>query len=196
MGVYFSDMIDYISFYCGEYINWNRTNWKKIIPIGETISCVGAEVFYNKDKKKYIYNKDLMVYPWLDHFPTYEELESKYKDKMVEKDGVHFVRVEPLQGQSLNKTDIDEAMKEGKFVGTEYCITEMYQILPLYGMTLRRNEYFIVWRDGNFKGENEWTKYLKDRKMFIYKEAKMNVYFESNTEKALEILKERNIIKL
>ena len=63
-------------------------------------------------------------------------------------------------------------------------------------MTLRRNEYFIIWRDGNFKGENEWTKYLKDRKMFIYKEAKMNVYFESNTEKALEIIKRKKHNKI
>ena len=63
-------------------------------------------------------------------------------------------------------------------------------------MTLRRNEYFIVWRDGNFKGENEWSKYLKQRKMFIYKEAKMNVFFESNTEKAIELIKRKKYNKV
>ena len=50
MGIYFSDMIDYISFY-SEYVDGNRTNWAKITPVGKTISCVGAEIFYDKDKK-------------------------------------------------------------------------------------------------------------------------------------------------
>ena len=72
----------------------------------------------------------------------------------------------------------------------------MDQILPLYGLTLKRNEYFVIWRDQNFKGVNNWTKYLKDRKMFIYKEAKMNVFFESCTEKALEIIKRKKYNKI
>ena len=186
MGIYFSDMIDYISFY-SEYQEGNRTNWAKINPVGKTISCVGTEVYYDKDKKKYIYDNSLNV-PTLDHFPSYKELQDNYKDKMVQKDGVHFIRVESSTGHN---TDVEKSRKEGKFIGTEYVITEMEQILPLYGLTLRRNEYFIIWRDGNFKGENEWTQYLQDRKMYIYKEAKMNVFFESNTEKAIELIKRK-----
>ena len=195
MGIYFSDMIDYISFY-SEYKEGCRTNWAKISPVGKTISCVGTEVFYDKDKKKYIFDNNLRV-PILDHFPTYEELQKNYEDKMVEKNGIHFVRVEPSGGDVIkNEYDVEKARKEGRFIGTEYVITEMEQILPLYGLTLRRNEYFIIWRDGNFKGENEWTEYLKDRKMFIYKEAKMNVFFESNTEKAIEIIKRKKYNKV
>ena len=195
MGIYFSDMIDYISFY-SEYKEGCRTNWAKISPVGKTISCVGTEVFYDKDKKKYIFDNKLRV-PTLDHFPTYEELQKNYEDKMVEKNGIHFVRVEPSGGDVIkNENDVEKARKEGRFIGTEYVITEMEQILPLYGLTLRRNEYFIIWRDGNFKGENEWTEYLKDRKMFIYKEAKMNVFFESNTEKAIEIIKRKKYNKV
>ena len=195
MGVYFSDMIDYTSFYCGEVKEGHRTNWNKIIPVGETISCVAAEVFYSRGKKKYIYNGKLKV-STLDHFPKYEELKSKYKDKMVQPNGVHFIRVEPKGGQTIKSENDEIAIKEGGFVGTEYVITEMYQILPLYGLTLKRNEFFIIWRDGNFKGQNSWTNYLKDRKMFIYKEAKMNVYFESNTEKALELIKRKKYNKI
>ena len=195
MGIYFSDMIDYISFY-SEYKEGCRTNWAKISPVGKTISCVGTEVFYDKDKKKYIFDNNLRV-PILDHFPTYEELQKNYEDKMVEKNGIHFVRVEPSGGDVIkNENDVEKARKEGRFIGTEYVITEMEQILPLYGLTLRRNEYFIIWRDGNFKGENEWTEYLKGRKMFIYKEAKMNVFFESNTEKAIEIIKRKKYNKV
>ena len=94
MGIYFSDMIDYISFYSEYDENEGRTNWAKITPIGKTISCVGAEIFYDKDKKKFIYDQTYWV-PTLDHFPSYEEIKGNYKDKMVEENGIHFVRVEP-----------------------------------------------------------------------------------------------------
>ena len=200
MGVYFTDMIDYVSFYCGDFVKkddrYYRGNWKKILQDGETISCVGTEVYYNKNKKKHIFDTSYYVKP-LDHNPSYEEIKKNYKDKMVEKEGIHFVRVEPSKGQYLkSESDVENSRKEGKFIGTEYVITEMDQILPLYGLTLRRNEYFILWRDGNFKGQNEWTKYLKERKMFIYKEAKLNVFFESNTEKALELIKRKKYNKI
>ena len=115
---------------------------------------------------------------------------------MVEENGIHFIRVEPEGGDVIKEKDIEKARKEGKFIGTEYVITEMSQILPLYGLTFRRNEYFIIWRDGNFKGKNEWSEYLKQRKMFIYKEAKMNVFFENNTEKAIELIKRKKYNKV
>ena len=195
MGIYFSDMIDYISFY-SEYKDGVRTNWAKICPVGKTISCVGTEIYYDKDKKTYIFDNSYRV-PLLDHFPSYEELEEKYKDKMVQKNGIHFVRIEPSGGDVIkSENDIETARKEGKFIGTEYVITEMKQILPLYGLTFRRNEYFILWRDGNFKGQNEWSQYLKSQKMFIYKEAKMNAFFESNMEKAIEIIKRKKYNKI
>ena len=69
---------------------------------------------------------------------------------------------------------------EGKFIGTEYVITEKEQILPLYCLTFKRNEYLILWKDPNFVYENN----LKEQKLFIYDLAKMNVYFETNTERA------------
>ena len=53
MGIYFTDMIDYASFYCGGNSLSNRRDlWGEIIPIGEAISCIASEVFYDKDKKK------------------------------------------------------------------------------------------------------------------------------------------------
>ena len=104
---------------------------------------------------------------------------------MVEKNGVHFAKVEPNQGQVRKRDEIINDTKKGKFLGTEYVITEFSQILPLYGLTFKRNEYFVIWRDPHFKGDNEFSNYLKERKLFIYETAKMNAYFESNTEKAL-----------
>ena len=85
MGIYFSDMLDYISFYCGgETYEERRKNFGKVLPVGKTFSCVGTEIFYDKDKKKDVYDWKYHVKE-LDHFPSYDELKSKYPDNMVEK---------------------------------------------------------------------------------------------------------------
>ena len=196
MGIYFSDMLDYVSFYAGgtNFAN-RRKNFGSILPVNETFSCVSAEVYYSQAKKKDVFDFSLWV-ETLDHFPTYEELKRDYSDKMVEKGGVHFARVEPNQGRIRKKEEIIEDKKSGKFVGTEYVITEMEQILPLYGLTFKRNEYFVIWRDNHFKGDNDYSEFLKVRKLFIYEYAKMNAYFESSLERALEIIKRKRNNKI
>ena len=48
MGIYFSDMLDYISFYCGgETYDERRHNFGKTIPIGNNFSCVATAIFYD-----------------------------------------------------------------------------------------------------------------------------------------------------
>ena len=196
MGIYFSDMLDYVSFYAGgKNFDDRRENFGRILPVNETFSCVSAEVYYSQAKKKDVFDFSLWV-KTLDHFPTYEELKRDYSDKMVEKGGVHFARVEPNQGRIRKKEEIIEDKKSGKFVGTEYVITEMEQILPLYGLTFKRNEYFVIWRDNHFKGDNDYSEFLKVRKLFIYEYAKMNAYFESSLERALEIIKRKRNNKI
>ena len=196
MGIYFTDMLDYASFYAGgkDYES-RRRNFKKILPVNETFSCVSAEVYYSKNKKKDIYDFSLHV-PELDHFPTYQEIKANYEDKMVEKNGLHFARVEPNKGQVRKRQEIINDTKKGAFLGTEYVITEMDQILPLYGLTFKRNEYIVVWRDNHFKGQNKFSDYLKERQLFIYEYAKMNAYFIGSTEEALEIIKRKKYNKI
>ena len=196
MGIYFSDMLDYVAFYSGGTdMKSRRKNFGEIVPVNCTFNCVSAEVYYSKDKKKDIFDGSLFV-PELDHFPTYEEIKQNYPDKMVEENGVHFARVEPNQGQVRNMDQIINDRKKGVFLGTEYVITEMKQILPLYGLTFKRNEYFVIWRDPNFATDNNFSNFLRDCKLFIYKYAKMNAYFESSTEKALEIIKRKKYNKI
>ena len=196
MGIYFTDMLDYASFYAGgkDYKS-RRRNFKKILPVNETFSCVSAEVYYSKNKKKDIYDFSLHV-PELDHFPTYQEIKANYEEKMVEKNGLHFARVEPNKGQVRKREEIINDTKKGAFLGTEYVITEMDQILPLYGLTFKRNEYIVVWRDNHFKGKNNFSEYLKERQLFIYEYAKMNAYFIGSTEEALEIIKRKKYNKI
>ena len=198
MGVYFTDMLDYVSYYAGGTTLANRRAlFGKIISVGQTISCIAAEVYYDKDKKTPIYDQHLVLKGVeLDHFPTYKEIERDYSDKMVEKNGVHFVRVNANNGSVKNKAKIIEDQKQGKFMGTEYVITEEDQFLPLYGLTLKRNEYCVVWRDGNFDGDNIHAAFLNSRKQFIYKQAQMNGYFDNNSERLLEIIKRKKYNKI
>ena len=195
MGVYFTDMIDYASFYCGGNSLSNRRDlWGKIIPFGEAISCIASEVFYDKDKKNKIYKANVVK---LNHFPTYEEIKNNYENLMVEKNGINFIEVETIHGHSFNSEEgIDVARKKGRFIGNEYVITEMEQILPLYGLTLKRNEYLVIWRDPCFDKKNEWDNFLEQRKMFIYKESKMNAFFVGTIEKGLEIILRKRYNKI
>ena len=116
---------------------------------------------------------------------------------MVLKNGVHLVSVEPQHGQVIeSETLIISEKQKGKFIGTEYVITEMDQILPLYGLTLKRNEYFVIWRDPNFKGNNEFTNLLNNAKMYLYKNENINAYIIPSTEEALELIKRKRFNKI
>ena len=77
LGIYFSDMIDYIEFYCGgETYEDRRDNFGKTLSIGETFSFVASEVYYDRNKKKNIYDFNYYI-DELDHFPNYEEIKKK-----------------------------------------------------------------------------------------------------------------------
>ena len=75
MGVFFTDLLDYASYYAGGTNFYNRReNFGTILPVGKTISCIAKEIFYDIEKKKNIYDNKL----WLGEF-----------DQIVEKDGVY-----------------------------------------------------------------------------------------------------------
>ena len=195
MGIYFSDIIDYVAFYTGgTKLEDRRDNFGIIIPVESTFSFIASEVFYDKKKFKQIKDDSLYV-PELNHFPSYDELKYKYRDKMVEPNGIHFIRVDN-EGESLSESCFLNEQKKGEFLGNEFVITEKYQILPIYSLTVKRNEYFILWRDPNFKGKNEFSDYLLERKLFCMEKAKMNIYFEDSTEEALKFLQRRKYNKV
>ena len=195
MGIYFSDMIDYISFYCGGTgLSNRRDNFGNIVPVNSTFSFIASEVFYDKNKFKQIKDMSLNV-PELGHFPSYKELKTKYSDKMVESNGIHFIRVND-EGDALTEKDVYDKKSKGEFLGNEYAITEKYQIFPIYSLTVKRNEYFVLWRDPNFKEKNIFSDYLQRRKLFCMEKANMNIYFEGSTEEALKFLLRRKYNKV
>ena len=133
----------------------------------------------------------------LKDFPTYEEIKEKYKNKMVKKNGIHFITVKSDHGQVLSDSVVSmDERKKGKFIGNEYVITELEQICPLYAIKIKRNEYFLLWRDNHFEGNNFYFDYLKQRELYANGIAKMNIYIENNTESALKFIFKRRFNKM
>ena len=189
-------MIDYIEFYCGgDTYEDRRNNFGKNLSVGESFSFVASEVYYDINKIKNIYDYKYYI-DELDHFPTYEEIKRKYPDKMVEKNGIHFALVEPENGEIKNENEILLEIKKGTFLGREFVLTEMDQIFPLFGITLKRNEYFIIWRDPDFEEKNSYSSYLQECKNFLNEKANMNIYFESYIENELELFKRKKFNKI
>ena len=194
MGIYFSDMLDYVSFYCGgETYEDRRKNFGKILPVGKTFSCIGTEIYYDRNLKEDVYDFRYSIKE-LDHFPTLSEIKEKYSKQMVEENGLHFAKVEPQKGHVVESLEENAFNKrKGKFIGTEYVITDMDQILPLYGLTLKRIEYLVIWRDPGFK---KYNNYLEEAKMSLNKNVNINIYIETCTEKALELIKRKKFNKI
>ena len=197
MGIYFTDNLDYITFYSGgRSSDGGRINFNTVYPPNSTFALIASEVFYNKNLLKHIRDYSYYVND-LDHFPTYEELMAKYKDKMVPKNGIHFITVKSEKGDLLSSslTSLQER-KAGKFIVNEYVITELEQICPLYALKIKRNEYFVLWRDSNFGGKNLYYDYLKQVELYSNEIAKMNIYIENNTEHALKFIYKRRFNKM
>ena len=64
------------------------------------------------------------------------------------------------------------------------------------GLILKRNEYFVIWRDTNYLAKNNYSKFLENVKMILYKNEGINVYIESCTENALDLIKRKKYNKI
>jgi len=99
MGIY--DSLNYTTFYSGgEGFKDRRKNFNKICPPNSTFTFIASEIFYNNEKLKHIRDNSYYVKA-LDHFPAYEEIEKKYKDKMVKKNEIYFITVKSDHGKEL-----------------------------------------------------------------------------------------------
>jgi hypothetical protein len=197
-GICFSDMIDYISFCNDEHnVNDNNNNIKtysgKTVAINNTFSFIASEIHYDKKhKKEVLYPADCCKEEYI--CENNKEIASQNIDKTVEKNGIFIIRVEP-EGNNTKTNKQNE--NKGKFIGKEYIINNMNQILPLFGFTLKRNEYLIIWKDSNLNENNNFSPFLNDIKnIFLYEFLDKNIYFEGCTEKALELIERKKFNKI
>jgi hypothetical protein len=63
-------------------------------------------------------------------------------------------------------------------------------MLPLYGLTLKRNEFLVILRTGQNDGSENLAK------MVLSKNENINIYIEDSTEKALELMKRKKFNKI
>jgi hypothetical protein len=81
MGIYFTNNLDYVTFYSGgEDFDSRRNNFNKICSPNSTFTFIAAEIFYDKTLLKHITDRSYHVKK-LDHFPTYEEIKKNMKIK-------------------------------------------------------------------------------------------------------------------
>ena len=117
IGIYFTDEIDYLA---------HKTNKKeaKAIPIKSSFSCSVSQIYYDNKLKRDI--SEPILTKSLDNYLNIEEIKNKFKDKIVVKNGLHFVGIKDGSRQNL--------------IGNEYIIYERDQILPLFVLDLKIKE--------------------------------------------------------
>ena len=169
-GFYFSDSIDYIS---SLKYNGNIPN------IGETFSLMACEIFYDKEKLIKFIDKNLSK-------ELNEDEILKIQDK-AEPNGL--IKIENYYSYD-NEINIKD--KNKGIINNVYILSKNYQIFPLYYFTLKRNEYFILYRDPNFIGKSIYSDFLQIIQKKSYQFINdMNIYFEGSTVEALKFLLKR-----
>ena len=149
-------------------------NNEKFPEIGESFSLIICEIFYDEEKLRE-FNMNLS---------SSDSIQNN-KEK-VEPNGLKKIEIFHFN-DNYNKIRIY----------TEYVLSEKYQIFPIYTLTLRRNEYFVIYRDPNFVKKNHYTKDLKQIMLRSLKYSyDKNFYFESSTEKALELILKKKKVKV
>jgi hypothetical protein len=197
LGIYFTDQLEYARYY---WNGWECIN--KIPKMNESFSLIASEIFYDKTKFKQIYDYD--YYIKLKDFPKDEQIFGDYKNKTVQKYGVHFVEVEGKGTQVItqnkkilaikNKNIIELSPKT--FKGREYVVTYKEQILPTYGLTFQRTDYCIIWRDNHFPEGNVYSKELEEYRKFAKEMQNYNLYPAHSTLEALKLVWKKKYNKI
>ena len=178
IGSYFTDSLDYACFYARE-----TKQYSSIPLVGESFSVVGSEIYYDQYKIDKVYD-------------------GNKRDIEVEKNGVRCAYAD-YGTYIMTKMRLDGYKQ---FKATEFLITDKSQILPLYGITLRRVEYLIIWRDFNFDPSNinnfaqedflKMQKFHREIKAFALRDVNAKLYQMTNDENALDLLKRKKYNKV
>ena len=208
LGIYFTDQIDYARYY---WNGWDTLNSciNKIPKIDESFSFIASEVYYDKSKFKQIFNFSKRVV--LDHMPDQKEIFVDNKDKIVQKNGIHYVEVNgkntkvipakkikslsPIEKKENEVYQSVEKYNNKIFKAKEYVVTYNEQILPLYALTLKRVEYCIIWYDPKFS-DDKYQKDLIERKKYSKQMTNFNLYFEDKIENALILIWKKKYNKI
>ena len=180
IGVYFSDLLDYVWYYASEN-DGNRDNFLKIPKIKDSFSFVASEIYYDSTMFEQVYD-------------------TAKRDVKIPKNGIRHVKV------NSNSAPIFQSELQGYkgFIGTEYVITETSQILPLLNVTVERIESLIVWRDKNlnpsnpngYSNFNEMLDFNLKIKKYAAFNFKTKIYDFYDSNEALNFIKRKKYNKI
>ena len=178
-GVYFTDILDYCSYFCSE----RRRDFGKIPKVGEFLSCVACEIYYDNNKLERIY-------------------EFKGRGDEVQKNGI-ICSYNDSECSILSEEKVNQRKQ---CIFNEYVISKNEQILPLYGLILKRVEYLVIWRDYNFNEKNpnnyesskfsiikEFHKKIQNLIALMYDS---KVYYINQSDEALDLIDKKKYNKI
>ena len=167
-----NNFYDNFEFFAFNSIKKEKKEKRKIIPINSTFSFIVSEIFFQEELISSVIG-------------NYNQSSLNNENIILNKSSIHSVYFE------------DENLKQkNKSLGYYYTIKEKSQILPLYTVTLKRNEYFVLHRDQNLNGENEHSQFLRNIQNKNHDIFDINIYYESSTEEALDFLLKRKYNKV
>ncbi len=171
-GIYMTDMLDYAGFYAYE-TGSKFGNHHRIRKVDETFSIVASQIYYNNSKFENCYEMN---------------------KKVIQDEGIRYIHVNAF-GRPLSQNQTKENGYKN-FIGTEFVIPSEKQILPLYAITLKRNEYYCLYKDYHFTHQTEYTEHAIHIKNLTKQLLGINMYGVGEVDEALNIIKRKNIIKL
>ena len=196
LGIYFSDQLEYARYY---WDGWKCLN--KIPKMNESFSLLASEVFYDKNKLKQIHDYKFAIK--LKKFPNDEEIFGKYKNNIVDRNGIHYVEVEGEETYVITKDENILDLNGNKkklspklFRGREYVVTYKEQILPTYGLTFQRNDFCIIWRDNNFPKGSKYSDELEAYRLYAKEMQNYNLYPANSTLEALKLVWKKKYNKI
>ena len=176
-GFYLSDLLD---------VSWiYGMKTQKIPNIGDSFSVLVVNTFYSDSQVEYCYEKP-----------------KKEKEK-VPKNGIRIARSSCPKGKILKKNELENY---DKFIRNEYLISDQSQMIPLYAITLRRNEYLIIWRDNNFdknkenpnnyKNFDKMKNFNEEIQKYAYRFINSKIYYVNTTEEGLKLIDRKKYNKI
>ena len=171
-GIYMTDMLDYAGFYAYETGSKFGNN-HRIRKVDETFSIVASQIYYNNSKFENCY---------------------EMSKKVIQDEGIRFIHVD-AKGSPLSQNQTKENGYK-KFIGTEFVIPSEKQILPLYAITLKRNEYYCLYKDYHFTHKTKYTDHALHIKNLTKPLLGINMYGVGKVDEALNIIKRKKYNKV
>ena len=174
-GFYLSDLFE---------VSWRYRKFRddNIPKIGDSFSVLVCDTFYARDKIDHCHKKiwkDILIPPY-------------------------HLRIAKVKADTSEVISEEELIGYTGYIQNEYLISHREQVIPLYGICLRRVEHLIIWRDNNFDESNpnkyqdfeEMTKYNNEMKAYAYLELNAKIYYVNSTEEGLKLVDRKKYNKI